>query len=76
MVILALVITLMVAGVWFLGPWTVLKVICALILGLVVFGSGLFGVICFKAQARAWGAGLLALAALCAMGIYWLFFGF
>jgi hypothetical protein len=46
------------------------KIILTLDLLLVIGATGIFGYICMKAQARKWGAGLLAVAVLSAVGIY------
>ena len=72
--VLALIAILIAAGCLSLGPWTVLRIIGALILGGIVFCASLFGFICFKARARGWAAGLFALAVLCVLSIYWLIF--
>ncbi len=45
----------------------------ALILGII--GTGLFGYICLKAQARKWGAGLVLIALLCIVTIYFVWVG-
>ena len=67
---LASIVILVVAGIWFLGPWTVLKTVGALVLGLIVFGTGLLGYICIRAKAWTWGAGFFAVAVICALGIF------
>jgi quinol-cytochrome oxidoreductase complex cytochrome b subunit len=46
------------------------KIILTLVLLLVLGGTGLFGYICLKAQARKWGAGLIIAAILSALAIY------
>ncbi len=48
------------------------KVVLGILAVLAMIGSGLFGYICFKAQARKWGAGLFVIAVLCVIAIYWL----
>jgi len=50
---------------------TVLTVM--LIIG--IMGTGLFGYICIRAQARKWGAGLILLAVLFVIDIYWVWVG-
>jgi hypothetical protein len=51
------------------------KIILTLVLLLVLGGTGLFGYICLKAQARKWGAGLIVVAVLSALAIYVLWAG-
>jgi len=48
----------------------IVKVVLGIILLLIIAGSGLFGYICFKAQARKWGAGCFAVLALCVVLFY------
>lgn len=40
----------------------------------ILIGTGFFSYICFKAQARKWGAGLAAIVALCVIALYWVIF--
>jgi len=40
-----------------------------------IMGTGLFGYICIRAQARKWGAGLILLAVLFVIAIYWVWVG-
>ena len=56
------------------GGWVRLagQIVLSIILILALIGSGLFGYICVKAQARKWGAGLFAAAVLCIIAIYYL----
>lgn len=51
------------------------QIVLSIVLILALIGSGLFGYICIKAQARKWGAGLFVIAALCVVVIYWLWAG-
>jgi quinol-cytochrome oxidoreductase complex cytochrome b subunit len=46
------------------------QIILTLVLLLVIGGTGLFGYICLKAQARKWGAGLILVAIFSALAIY------
>jgi len=52
----------------------IVKVVLGIILLLIIAGSGLFGYICFKAQARKWGAGCFAVLALCVVAFYLVIF--
>ncbi len=52
----------------------IVKIVLGLFLILVVVGSGLFGYICWKAQARKWGAGCFGITTLCILALYWLIF--
>ena len=51
------------------------QIVLTIVLILAIAGTGLFGYICIKAQARRWGGGLFAVAALCIVAIYWLWAG-
>ena len=57
-------------------PWwmLIIKIVLGIILLLIIAGSGLFGYICFKAQARKWGAGCFAVLALCVALFYLIIF--
>lgn len=46
------------------------QIVLTLVLILVIAGSGLFGYICMRAQARKWGGGLILIAVLCVIAIY------
>lgn len=48
----------------------IIKIILGIILVLIIIGSGLFGYICWKAQARKWGAGCFAVLAACVVLFY------
>ena len=50
---------------------TIGQVVLTLVLLVVLGATGLFGYICIKAQAKKWGAGLMAIAVLSALAIYW-----
>jgi hypothetical protein len=54
---------------------TIGQIVLTLVFLLVVGATGLFGYICIKAQARKWGAGLIAVALLALIGIYWIWAG-
>jgi len=51
------------------------QIVLSIVLILALIGSGLFGYICIKAQARKWGAGLFVAATLCIVVIYWIWAG-
>lgn len=51
------------------------QIVLSIVLILALIGSGLFGYICFRAQAKKWGAGLFVIVALCIISIYWLWAG-
>jgi hypothetical protein len=51
------------------------QIVLTIDLILVIIGTGLFGYICMKAQARKWGAGLIAVAVLSVLAIYLVWFG-
>jgi len=54
---------------------TIGQVVLTLVLLLVLGATGLFGYICIKAQAKKWGAGLMTIAVLSALAIYWVWVG-
>ena len=47
------------------------QVVLSIVLAIVLVGTGLFGYICMKAQARKWGTGLFVIAVLCLLAIFW-----
>lgn len=51
------------------------QVVLTIVLVLGVVATGLFGYICIRAQARKWGAGLILLAVLFVILIYWVWAG-
>jgi len=51
------------------------QIVLSILLILALIGSGLFGYICLRAQAKKWGAGLFIIAALCIVVIYWVWAG-
>lgn len=57
--------------------WALLagKIVLSIVLILALIGSSLFGYICFRAQAKKWGAGLFVIVVLCIIAIYWLWAG-
>lgn len=75
----AIIVIALVGGLGYLGMWDLLlligKVVLGIVLILAIIGSGLFGYICFKAQARKWGVGLFVVAVLCVVALYWLIVG-
>ena len=48
----------------------IIKILLGLILLVIIAGSGLFGYICFKAQARKWGAACFVVVAVCVVLFY------
>jgi hypothetical protein len=48
----------------------IVKILLGLILLVIIAGSGLFGYICFKAQARKWGAACFGVVAVCIVLFY------
>jgi hypothetical protein len=75
----AAIVCLIVFPLWALtqSDWIRLagQIILTLVLLLVIGGTGLFGYICLKAQARKWGAGLFVVAILSALAIYVIWVG-
>ncbi len=59
------------------GGWirTVGQIVLTIVLLLACAGTGLFGYICIRAQARKWGAGLVVAAVLCILVVFWLWSG-
>jgi hypothetical protein len=51
-------------------PKLIVKIVLGLILLVIIAGSGLFGYICFKAQARKWGAACFSVVAVCVVLFY------
>jgi hypothetical protein len=51
------------------------KIILTIDLIVAIVGTGVFGYICIRAQARKWGAGLVLIAVLAAIAIYVLWAG-
>jgi hypothetical protein len=51
------------------------QVVLTIELGVLLVGAGIFGYICFRAQAKKWGAGLILVAVLCALLIYFVWAG-
>jgi len=51
------------------------QVVLTIELGVLLVGAGISGYICFRAQAKKWGAGLILVAALCALLIYFVWAG-
>lgn len=51
------------------------QVVITIMLVLGIIATGLFGYICIRAQARKWGAGLILVAVLLAIAIYWTWAG-
>lgn len=51
------------------------QIVLSIVLILAIIGSGFFGYIFFKAQAKKWGAGLFVAVILCIIITYWLWAG-
>ncbi len=51
------------------------QIILTIVAILAMAGFGLFGYICIRAQARKWGVGLVVVAILCLLLIFWLWTG-
>ncbi|MEM2878003.1 MAG: hypothetical protein QXG10_00395 [Candidatus Hadarchaeales archaeon] len=49
-------------------------VLTVVLLGLLV-ATGAFGYICIRAQAAKWGAGLVLIAVLCLLAVFWIWTG-
>jgi len=47
------------------------QIVLSIVLILAIIGSGFFGYIFFKAQAKKWGAGLFVAVILCIIITYW-----
>lgn len=74
-IILAIVLPFFARFGWF-GPWgsigfVIGQIVLSIVLVLAIVGTGLFGYICIRAQARKWGAGLIVAAVLCLLVIFW-----
>ena len=72
-IILLVVLPVVALGDYFGSIWKLVgKIVLGILAVLTMIGTGLFGYICFKAQARKWGASLFVIAALCVIAVYWL----
>jgi len=49
---------------------TVGKILLGILLVLVAVGSGFFGYICVRAEARKWAAGMFLITLLCLLALY------
>ncbi len=76
-VIIVLVVLLPIVGLVWGSGWiiTAAQIVLSLVLILVIAGTGIFGFICIKAQAKKWGVGLILVAILCILAIFWLWTG-
>lgn len=75
-VVLAIILPLIALGGYF-GDLARLigQIVLSIVLILAIVGTGLFGYICVRAQARKWGAGLFGIAVLCVLAIFWVWTG-
>ncbi|MGC8816288.1 MAG: hypothetical protein ACP5PX_00495 [Candidatus Hadarchaeum sp.] len=76
-IIIFLVVVLPLVGLIFGVGWIRLaaQIILTIVLVVVIGATGVFGYICIKAQARKWGAGLILVAIICLLLIFWLWTG-
>lgn len=76
-IIVFLLIVLPLLGFFFGGGWIKLiaQIILTLVLVVIIGATGIFGYICIKAQARKWGVGLILVAIICLLIVFWLWTG-
>ncbi|MEM2890137.1 MAG: hypothetical protein QW358_02175 [Candidatus Hadarchaeum sp.] len=76
-IIVFLVIVLPLLGFFFGGGWVKLiaQIILTIVLVVIIGATGIFGYICIKAQARKWGVGLILVAIICLLIVFWLWTG-
>ncbi|MBC7218527.1 MAG: hypothetical protein H5T49_00105 [Hadesarchaea archaeon] len=76
-IIVFLAVVLPLIGFFFSGGWIKLiaQIILTIVLAVVIGATGIFGYICIKAQARKWGAGLILVAIICLLLVFWLWTG-
>ena len=79
MILILAALLLVALPVWAINQSGLVKLIGQIVLTivlLVVIGAtGLFGYICIKAQAKKWGGGLLIIAILAVLAVYWVWTG-
>ena len=51
------------------------QVVLTIVLVLTMGATGVFGYICIKDQARKWGVGLIIIAVICLLVIFWIWTG-
>ena len=51
---------------------TAAQIVLTIVLILAIGATGIFGYICIKAQARKWGVGLIVVAVVCLLIIFWI----
>ena len=51
------------------------QIVLTLVLLVVIGATGVFGYICIRAQAKKWGAGLILVAIVCLLVIFWIWTG-
>ena len=75
-VVLAIILPFVALGGYF-GDMAKLigQIVLSIVFILAIIGTGLFGYICIKAQARKWGAGLFVAAVLFVLAIFWIWTG-
>jgi len=54
---------------------TAAQIVLTLVLIVAMGATGVFGYICIKAQARKWGIGLIIIAVVCLLIIFWMWTG-
>ncbi|MEM3598130.1 MAG: hypothetical protein QXT02_04265 [Candidatus Hadarchaeum sp.] len=76
-IIVFLVIVLPLLGFFLGGGWVKLiaQIILTIVLIVIIGATGIFGYICIKAQARKWGVGLILVAIICLLIIFWIWTG-
>ncbi|MGQ9788294.1 MAG: hypothetical protein ACUVQM_03165 [Candidatus Hadarchaeaceae archaeon] len=75
--VIFLVVVLPLIGFFFGGGWIKLiaQIILTIVLAVVTGTTGIFGYICIKAQARKWGAGLILVAVISLLLVFWIWTG-
>lgn len=76
-ILVFIVVVLPLIGFFFGGGWIKLiaQIILTVVLAAVIGATGIFGYICIKAQAAKWGIGLILVAIICLLLVFWLWTG-